>query len=139
VAAAVVSAAQVVAPLFARMLAVARYCNTPSDRLVPCRSGQPGVVAQPQRLLELGFTARRAVGPHSWYSWNLEAPHRCPQASAGGPTRAPVRVGSRLVFDVLIPPDCRGTVHVEALYVTHALTADQERLTLVGRRTLRLY
>ena len=138
---AVVTRAQVAAPLFVRMREVARYCyedlvRVEGNPVVRCHPGQRGSVA---RLLELGFTARRATGPHSWYAWNLEAPPGCWQASADGPTWAAVRAGRRLVFDVLIPPDCRGTGHVEAAYWTEALTADVERSTLVGRRTLTLH
>ena len=133
---AVVRAAQVAAPLTMRALAVARYCTAPSDRLAPCRPGQRGVVAQPKRLLELGFTARLAAGSHSWYAWNVEAPHQCSQASGGGPTMGPVAAGTRLVFDVLLPPSCRGVVRAAAFYITQSPTADVERETLIGRRTI---
>jgi hypothetical protein len=117
-----VTAAQVTAPLWLRALPVADYCNAPAMRLVPCGPGQKPVVAQPQRLVQLTFTARRAAGLHSWYAWNLTAPPACPQASASGPTSQPVRKGARLVFENLLPPDCRGTVSATVFYFKQAPT-----------------
>jgi hypothetical protein len=122
------------AALVVRIHAVARYCNAPRDRLAPCRPGQQAPVGGPERLIELSFIARRTAVSRDWYSWNIEAPRQCLEASAGGPTRSPVKAGALLTFDVLLPPDCRGTVHAEAFYWTQALTADVERGTRVGQR-----
>jgi hypothetical protein len=135
-----VSAAQVAASLMLRALPVGHYCNARSMRLIICPAGQRPVAAEPQRLVEIAFTARRAAGGHSWYSWDLTAPHThaCAQASQGGPTRGAVRAGTRVVFDGLIAPGCSGTVNAEVFYWTHALSTDTERSALVGRRTLRL-
>ena len=133
-----VSAAAVAAPLRVRALPVARYCDGPAMRLVPCRPGQRPVVATPQRLVELSVLARRGAGHHSWYAWNLSAPRGCPQSGDGGPTRGTVPAGTHLVFDALIPPGCHGVVSVRVLYVSQAPAADSERLALVGRGTLAL-
>jgi hypothetical protein len=133
-----VSAGEVAAPLALRALPAGRYCGAPEMRLVLCSAGQRPVISQPMRLLELSFTARRATGLHSWYAWNLAAPPACPQASNAGPTQGRVRAGTRLVFDELIPADCRGTASAVVTYMTQAPAADKERSALVGRRTLRV-
>jgi hypothetical protein len=130
-----VSPDTVAAPLTLRALPVARYCAA-GLRLVPCHSGQRPVTAQPQRLVELSFTARRAAGRGSWYAWNLQAPRGCPQGSASGPTYGPVRRGERLVFDDLVPPGCHGIVSVLVLYWRQS--SAPEGGTPVGHSTLRL-
>jgi hypothetical protein len=130
------SQTSVAAPITLRELPVATYCDGPAMLLVPCRPGQRPVAPQPQRLLQLSFTASRATGVHTWYAWNIGAPRGCPQASDGGPTRSPVRAGDRLVFDDLIPPNCRGTVRATVSYVTEAATVDSERMLTVGQGTL---
>jgi hypothetical protein len=132
-----VSAAQVAARLSLRAMPVAHYCAAPALRFVKCRPGQRPVVAQPQRLVELSFTARRAAGLHSWYAWDLTAPKGC-GSSVGGPTRGSVPKGSRLAFDTLFRANCHGTVGATVLYFTEAPNADRERSALVGRSTLRL-
>jgi hypothetical protein len=133
-----VSAASVSAPLRLRALPVAHYCDGPGLVLVLCRPGQRPLVVQPQRLLELSVLARRAAGRHSWYAWSVTAPRQCPAAGAGGPTRGTVPAGTRLVFDSLIAPGCRGTVKVTVLYVSQAPAADSERFALVGRGSMTL-
>lgn len=131
-----VSAGEVAAPLALRALPAGLYCDAPEMRLVLCSAGQRPVISQPMRLLELSFIARRATGLHSWYAWNLAAPDACRHASTGGTTHGTVQTGTRLVFDDLIPPDCRGTATVLTTFVTQAPTTDKERSALVGRRTL---
>jgi hypothetical protein len=88
--------------------------------------------------VELSFIARRGTDRQSWYSWTFQAPQQCSQASQGGPTWAPVRSGTRLIFDVLIPPTCLGTVRAAAFYFTESSHADAEHGTLVGRQTVHL-
>jgi hypothetical protein len=141
-----VRAAEVVARVAVRVLGVATYCRARlglqgagEDRLVPCRPGQGERLAdEPRRLVEISFIARRDTDRLSWYSWNFQAPQRCPRASQGGPTWQPVRSGTRLIFDVLIPPACLGTARATAFYFTESSHADAEHGTLVGRQTVRL-
>jgi hypothetical protein len=130
-------ASEVVTPLRLRALPVAMYCSEPGIGVATCRWGQRPVIGRPERLVELSLTARRATGPNRWYAWNLDAPAACTLSGGGGPTLGPVRVGSRLVFDDLLPPKCRGTVRALAVYVVQLPGTDVERATMVGRTNAR--
>jgi hypothetical protein len=123
----------VAAPVRISLGPVTHYCDGKSGTLVACRGGQRPVVARVQRLVTITVPARRATGSHSWYAWSFTAPSGCSQASDGGPTRAPVRAGSRLVFQALLPVDCRGIASASVVYVTQAARADRERFDAVGR------
>jgi hypothetical protein len=138
---AAVSRAEVAASLRLRALPVGRYCIARSTRLVPCQAGRRPVTAQPIRLVELAFTARRTTGERSWYWWTLKTPdtRRCANATQWGqPSGGLVRSGTRVVFYGLVAADCSGTVNAEASYWTEAPRAETEHAVLVGRSTLRL-
>lgn len=135
---AVVPVSEVASPLRLRVFRVARYCAASfGTRLLVCRPGQRPVIPQLRRLLQLSVIARRAAGRRSWYAWNLEM-RACRAASAGGHTVGGVRAGTRLRFDVLVPPRCRGRVLASVSYFTEASTRDAENAAEVGRRTFYL-
>lgn len=131
-----VSAAAVAASVQVSVLPAARYCAAAPTRLVACHPEQQPVFPQPRGVIELSVLARRGAGRNSWYAWNVTAPPACAQAGAGGPTRGTVRAGTRLIFDTLITPGCRGTVRASVFYVSQAPRTDSERFALVGRRAL---
>lgn len=134
-----VQASEVAAPLKLRALPVAGYCGAvASQRVTRCRSGQRPITGRPQRLIQLSVIIRRSTGVHSSYAWEVTAPKACSRANTSGPSYQPVKAGSLLVFDALFPPNCHGLATAAVSYVTHAPNADVERLTLVGRATLRV-
>jgi hypothetical protein len=126
---------RVAASLTLRARPIARYCDAGGMSLAPCHGHQRPVTAEPQRLLQVAFTAARPTARQRWYAWNLTSPRGCSEPGASGHSLGPVQTGKRVVFDVLIPPGCHGTAHVFVLYVTDSL-ADCERFALVGRAQL---
>jgi hypothetical protein len=89
-----------------------------------------------ERRVTITVVAPRPTATGSWYAWSFTAPPACGQASAGGPTRGPVRAGMRLSFQALLPSGCRGIAKASVVYVTAASRSDSERFTPVGRTSV---
>jgi hypothetical protein len=119
------TAAQVRAPISARVVAARSYCNSQvNGTVVPCDGRVPRgfsrMTGAPFVLIDISFTARLPVAnSHSRYQMDFSYASS-PGCTVGGgdePTNADIRAGQRIHMEDFHPLSCPGPVHGAVRYV----------------------
>jgi hypothetical protein len=119
------TAAQVRAPISARVVAARSYCSSRhNSTVVPCdgrvRRGFSRITGAPLVLIDISFTARLPVAnSHSRYQidFSYASSPGCTVGGVGGPTNADIHAGQRIHMQDFHPLSCPGPVHGVVRYV----------------------